>query len=179
MSDATGAFVDRHPSSNAASVAPSAVPIFRARHHCRECHPLSGHDVYRNRMHFVHEKFADRGGGPRLAVLSTSHYVGTTRPGSVPISFYGPMKAFTVLLCRTDVRFDESMDPWLFEEWMQLDDHLRRAISARDAGQFTPTPRRRVARPTIPDRRNADGRTPGQASRRSIAAWSGRLKPRY
>jgi len=37
------------------------------------------------------------------------------------------------------------MDPRLFDEWVQFDDHLRRAISARDTGQFGPMAADRVA----------------------------------
>jgi len=81
MLDASGAFVDGHPSSSAASVAPSAVPIF-------------GRVTIRaSVIRYLAMTFTDKecisctenspigAGGPRLAALSTSHYVGTTRPG--------------------------------------------------------------------------------------------------
>jgi hypothetical protein len=129
------------------------------------------------------------------------------------------MKGFTVLVYRAEARFDESMDPRLFDEWLQIDDHLRRAIGARDAGRLAPMvadnkgpassshpenltlivsgadvrtyacvkqalasrkvdvildrrmgDRRRVARPTIPDRRNADRRK--RRETRSVKAYS-------
>ena len=119
------------------------------------------------------------------------------------------MKGFTLLACRAEARFDESMDSRLFDEWAQIDDHLRRVISARDAGQFAPASsaqdltlvvagadvrtyarvkhavasrsvdvildrrigeRRRVSRPTLPDRRYADRRKCEET--KSVQAYS-------
>ena len=60
----------------------------------------------------------------------------TSPAAGAPISFYAQIQGFTVLVCGGDARFDSSMDPRLFAEWAQIDEHLRRAISARDARRF-------------------------------------------
>jgi hypothetical protein len=48
------------------------------------------------------------------------------------ISFQGKLSGLTVLMCSADARFYRSMDPRLFAEWAHIDEHLRRAISARE-----------------------------------------------
>jgi len=50
-----------------------------------------------------------------------------------PIISYGRIKGLTVLVGMAGARFDRGMDPRLFAEWAQIDEHLRRAIIARES----------------------------------------------